>query len=245
MKPSDHEDQWSRLLDAIEPDAAELAAVEAGLREFDDAPPLSGTTIASLVANATAAPALTKIAPAAAPRVLTGRRLLLIAAALLLALPSVAWFARGLFVQEQNSTENMTFGEAVAICSERGQSNTKLTSAVSKLGGHCYFAAEVLAKLQAESEQIAQPARQWVSKARDLLEANPPERPQQVPPGLEAAFSTAQNPNVAVPERELAIEVLGQHLTQGIRALTSVQLNAKDQLEIRRAALANIALVLK
>lgn len=230
MRPSDHEEQWYRLLDAIEPDAAELAAVEAGLREFEDAPPLSSTTIANLVAHATAAPALTRMEPAAAPRVLTGRRLLLIAAALLLALPSVAWFARGLFVAQKFSPRDLTFGQAIAICVEPGENEDKIMAAIGVIRLHCWYGTQTLQTLRTKASaepatvEIAERAGEALKDARAIATGESRQRPTQVPPGFESALAALSDANATPQVLMASMEVVRAHLHEGLRALVAASI---------------------
>ncbi|MCA8963479.1 MAG: hypothetical protein H6838_10270 [Planctomycetes bacterium] len=230
MNPQDHDlDQdWAALLESLEPDAAQLAAAERELAELDEAAPLPAANIDAMVAAAVAATRAAPVVPLTSARRHV-RRMLLVAALAVVALPSVAWFARGLWTERVHSILNMSFGEAVAICVEPENEDHTRLSAMTLLVNECDYAIKALTKLTDDPEApLRAAANEQLRYAREAVAAPVVARPEQVAGDIRAAAPIAGDDHQSPQRRLAAIEVIGGHLRVGAQAMSYAHLRGEE-----------------
>lgn len=230
MNHDDYDDdrEWATLLDAMEPDATELAAAEHDLGKLGQVPRLPEANIELMVAAATATAA--PVLPLATRRRHLPR-LLLLAALALLALPSVAWFSRGLWADTRlvMVTRVDEFNEALAVCIEPQSSEEKRMSALSLLINGCDYAARMLLDCRQDADEgVRAEAETLLGRARRMANDPVEGRPRQVPDGLVAAVQQARDTQLSTTSRRRAMATAGELLIVAIHAARAARFSTPE-----------------
>ncbi len=240
MNHHDHDldRDWAALLESLEPDAAELAAAERELQELDAVAPLPAAQIDAMVAAAVGVASVAPVVPIRSARRHV-RRMLLLAALLFVALPSVAWFFRktSLFAEPKlvlTPTEH-AFGQALEICIAPEPDDATRTSALGVLLNYTAHAAQLIGDISgSENDPLRPTAEAAMHRARSEASAQDSTRPRQVPGDLVAAVVTARNEEAPIEEREAALAIAANHLLAGIRAFRVAPFSTPQGVDYQR-----------
>jgi hypothetical protein len=197
------------------PSRAEMAAAEAELQAIGRAGSLPADLVERLMARATTVPAVPQVARRGT------RRVLGLAALVLLAISGIAWAGMNvIWPEQQNSRLTLSFANAVLLATEPGRNEGARTSALSLLDEHCGYALHTLKTLTQDAElPVADRARTLRARLREVMQRASDSPPD--PAGLDVVerARVANDPSQTVDARTAAMDDLATITQAGIVAI--------------------------
>lgn len=194
-----------------------------------------------MVAAATRPVTLSKVdAPQpSGPRRQFVRRLLLVAAALMFALPSVAWFLRG---SKLTDTHKDSFSIALATLIEPDQPSDRQQLAVLTVYRYCITTCDLLKAVAADpDERVRDVAGRLRASALAIIDGHSKRQPRQVGGDFEKDCARAADTSLQREPRIKALGSIGAYLESGLSALVSTTIEntqiANGMFSYLRAAL--------
>jgi hypothetical protein len=207
---------WNRVADASRPNAAEMAAAEAELRALDGAEPLPGDLVDSVLERATAPVTTLRLVE---PSRSGWKRMMLLAALLLMSVSGIAWFAITRTTVEKQVSTTLDYAEAVQLATEPGRQEDARVQAVLKLEAYCGYAADALRRLSTGSNQrLAGEAAKIRSDIASLLANGPLSRPSAVDAAFEELIASIENERLPLETRLAILPRLADQLASGVAA---------------------------
>jgi hypothetical protein len=214
------ERMWTRVADASRPNAAEMAAAEAELRALDDAEPLPVNLVDSVLERATA-PQAAPVAVVAGPAPRSWRRVLLMAALLLVSVSGIAWFvAERTWKEEHSAPFVLDYRGAVGLATEPGRDEQIRYTGVAILEDYCSEASRALRELSTNSTSpLAVPAMRVRKELADLLMSGDVSRPSRLSGDFLEVIAAVRNNRLSTEARLAALQQVQRYATAGLTAI--------------------------